>query len=54
MEVPPRNLQDLKDLLLTPWCQIPQGHLQRSCGVHASTGQSCFGGTRGTYTILDR
>ncbi|KAK3570501.1 hypothetical protein QTP86_020077, partial [Hemibagrus guttatus] len=24
MEAPPRNLQDLKDLLLTSWCQIPQ------------------------------
>ncbi|KAK3556871.1 hypothetical protein QTP70_022374 [Hemibagrus guttatus] len=24
MEAPPRNLQDLKDLLLTYWCQIPQ------------------------------
>ncbi|KAK3520359.1 hypothetical protein QTP70_023838 [Hemibagrus guttatus] len=24
MEVPPRNLQDLKDLLLTSWCQIPE------------------------------
>ncbi|KAK3543217.1 hypothetical protein QTP70_013687 [Hemibagrus guttatus] len=24
MEGPPRNLQDLKDLLLTSWCQIPQ------------------------------
>ena len=23
-EAPPRNLQDLKDLLLTCWCQIPQ------------------------------
>ena len=23
-EAPPRNLQDLKDLLLTAWCQIPQ------------------------------
>ena len=22
---PPRNLQDLQDLLLTSWCQIPQG-----------------------------
>ncbi|XP_053538195.1 disks large homolog 3 isoform X3 [Ictalurus punctatus] len=29
-------------------------HLQRSCGVRASTGQSCFGGTRGTYTILGK
>uniref|UniRef100_A0A671S2R6 Integrin alpha-5-like n=1 Tax=Sinocyclocheilus anshuiensis TaxID=1608454 RepID=A0A671S2R6_9TELE len=34
MEAPPRNLQDLKDLLLTTWCQI-----QGSSGVHASTGQ---------------
>ncbi|MCI4382883.1 hypothetical protein PGIGA_G00019780 [Pangasianodon gigas] len=24
IEHPPRNLQDLKDLLLTSWCQIPQ------------------------------
>jgi len=24
MEAPPRNLQELKDLLLTSWCQIPQ------------------------------
>uniref|UniRef100_A0A8P4K6M0 Transposable element Tc1 transposase n=1 Tax=Dicentrarchus labrax TaxID=13489 RepID=A0A8P4K6M0_DICLA len=24
MEAPPNNLQDLKDLLLTSWCQIPQ------------------------------
>ncbi|KAK3543802.1 hypothetical protein QTP70_028095, partial [Hemibagrus guttatus] len=24
MEAPPLNLQDLKDLLLTSWCQIPQ------------------------------
>jgi len=24
MDAPPRNLQDLKDLLLTSWCQIPQ------------------------------
>ena len=24
IEAPPHNLQDLKDLLLTSWCQIPQ------------------------------
>ncbi|KAF7659717.1 hypothetical protein LDENG_00294150 [Lucifuga dentata] len=24
MQAPPHNLQDLKDLLLTSWCQIPQ------------------------------
>ncbi|KAK3531066.1 hypothetical protein QTP70_009444, partial [Hemibagrus guttatus] len=24
METPPYNLRDLKDLLLTSWCQIPQ------------------------------
>jgi len=29
MEAPPHNLQDLKDLLLTSWCQIPQ-HTFRS------------------------
>lgn len=26
---------------------VTPGHLQRSCGVHASTGQSCVGGMRG-------
>lgn len=29
------------------------GYHQRSCGVHALMGQSCFGSTRGAYTILD-
>ncbi|XP_062845349.1 uncharacterized protein LOC134303830 isoform X2 [Trichomycterus rosablanca] len=24
MEAPPHNLEELKDLLVTPWCQIPQ------------------------------
>uniref|UniRef100_A0AAY5L8T0 Carboxypeptidase E n=1 Tax=Esox lucius TaxID=8010 RepID=A0AAY5L8T0_ESOLU len=28
MEAPPRNLQDLKDLLLISWCQIPQHHFR--------------------------
>ena len=28
MVAPPRNLQDLKDLLLTSWCQIPQHTLR--------------------------
>ncbi|KAF4092863.1 hypothetical protein AMELA_G00025210 [Ameiurus melas] len=28
-------------------------HLQMSCGVHASMSQSCYGGTRGTNTILE-
>lgn len=26
-------------------------HLKRSCGVHASIGQCCFGAKRGTFTI---
>ncbi|KAK3563225.1 hypothetical protein QTP86_018278 [Hemibagrus guttatus] len=30
------------------------GHLQGSSGVHASTGQGCFGSKRGTNTILGR
>ena len=29
-------------------------HLQGSRGVHASTGQGCFGSKRGTNTILGR
>jgi len=46
MEAPPRNLQDLKDLLLTSWCQIPQ---------HTFRGLvECFGSKRGTNTILGR
>ncbi|KAF7642467.1 hypothetical protein LDENG_00257450, partial [Lucifuga dentata] len=36
MEALPRNFQDLKDLLLTSWCQIPQ-EPSEVCGVHAST-----------------
>lgn len=48
MRAPPLNLQDLKDLLniLVP---DTTSHLQRSCVVHAWTGQSCFAITRGTY-----
>lgn len=47
----PRPVQDLKDLL--PNVLVPEttGHVQSSCGVHASTYQSCFGSTKGTYTI---
>ena len=53
---PPQNLQDLKDLLLIFWCQIPQSTFrpQGSCGVHASACWCCFGGTRGTNSILGR
>lgn len=32
----------------------PTAHLQRSSGVHASTGQGCFGSKRGTDTIFGR
>ena len=51
IEAPSCNFQDLKDLLLTSWCQIPQ-HLQGSSGVHALTGLSCFGTKRGTTQYL--
>ena len=30
------------------------GHLQGSCGVHASAGRRCFGSTRKTNSILSR
>ncbi|CAH2314370.1 Hypothetical predicted protein [Pelobates cultripes] len=49
MEAPPHNLQDLTDLLLMYWCQIPQDAFR----VHASIHQSCFGSTRGIYTMAD-
>lgn len=29
-------------------------YLQRCCGLHALMGQSGFGGTKGTYTVLGR
>ncbi|KAK3541647.1 hypothetical protein QTP86_033848, partial [Hemibagrus guttatus] len=32
----------------------PTAHLQGSSGVHASTGQGCFGSKQGTDTILGR
>lgn len=44
------NLQDLKDLFLTVWCQIQQHTV--SCVVHASMGPFCFDGKKGTYSIL--
>ena len=50
---PPRNLQDLKDLLLIFWCQIPQDTF-RGLVVNASIGRRCFGGTRRTNSRLDR
>lgn len=36
------------------WLTIPHAtaQLQRSYGVHASKGQSCFGSTKSTYEIL--
>ncbi len=43
---PPPNLQDLKALPL-----MSHNNVQRSCGVYASTHQSCFGSTRETYSI---
>lgn len=53
MKVPPQNLQDLKDVLLTSLCQIPEitaAHLQGSGGVHASMDQGCFSSQTGTDT----
>ncbi len=44
-----RNMQDLKDLLLMSWCQIPQeifGGLVESVLRHTS---ELFGSMRGTY-----
>lgn len=51
MEGPPRNLQDWGSAanILVP---NTTAHIQTSCGVHASTGQSCFACERGTYIIL--
>ncbi|KAK3510120.1 hypothetical protein QTP70_026836, partial [Hemibagrus guttatus] len=53
VEAPPRYLQDLKDLLLRFWCQIPQhtfGDLVESMPRQVG----CFGSKRGTNTILGR
>lgn len=49
---PPCNLQDLKGSS----ANVPDttGQVQRSCEVHASMHQSCFGSTRGTYMTLTR
>lgn len=47
MEAPPCDLQQLKDLLLL----TSSANLQRSGRVDASAGQSCSGGTSGTYAI---
>lgn len=51
----PCNVQDLQDMLL-PALLLPDttGHVQRSCWVHTVMHQSCFGSTRGTYTILGK
>ncbi len=51
-KAPPHSLQDLMDLLLMFWYQIP--HIQRSCEDYASTHQSCFGSLRGTFMILHK
>ncbi|MBN3307929.1 BT1A1 protein, partial [Amia calva] len=40
MEAPPRNLQDLKDLLLTSWCQIPQHTFRVDVTLDPETAQN--------------
>ncbi|KAK3520060.1 hypothetical protein QTP70_011983 [Hemibagrus guttatus] len=45
MEDPSHNLEDLEDLLLTSWCQIPQ-HTFRDL-VESMPGQGCFGSKTG-------
>ena len=52
MEAPPRNLQDLKDLLTNVLVLDTTGHLHGSCRVHASAGRRCFSGTRRTNSIF--
>ncbi|KAF7666841.1 hypothetical protein LDENG_00089500, partial [Lucifuga dentata] len=49
---PTSQLTGLKGFAANVLVPYTTGHLQRTCGVHASTGQSCFDGTWGTYTIL--
>lgn len=48
MKAPPRNSHNIKDLLLTSWCQIPK----RSFEVHVLMYQHCFGDARRICTIL--
>ncbi|KAK3570580.1 hypothetical protein QTP86_023642 [Hemibagrus guttatus] len=38
MEATPRNLQDLNDMLLTSWCQIPQHSFRNLVDVFAAKG----------------
>lgn len=45
MKASPHNLQDLRDILYH-WCLGDR--YQKTCGIHASMGQSCFGRIRGT------
>lgn len=50
---PPRKLEDLEDLLLTSWCQIPQ-HLQGSDGEHALMCQSCYTAKGGPTQYINK
>lgn len=52
MEARPRNIQDTMNAnVFVPYTTA---HLQRSYGVYTLMGQSCFSGTRATYTVLDQ
>lgn len=48
---PPCNVQDLKDLLVKSWCQIPHHTFGVSSGVHASMALRCFSSKRGNATL---
>lgn len=51
-DVPSTGRDTLKETVANSF--VPDSTAHTSCGVHASTGQSCLGGTRETYTILGR
>ncbi|KAK3569192.1 hypothetical protein QTP86_026470, partial [Hemibagrus guttatus] len=50
---PTSQLTGLKGSAANILVADPTAHLQGSSGVHASTGQGCFGSKRRTNTILD-
>lgn len=47
-EAPPPDLGSATDSLVPD----TTAYLQRSSGVHALTGQGCFGGKKGTYWVV--
>ncbi|KAK3517616.1 hypothetical protein QTP70_013286 [Hemibagrus guttatus] len=51
---PTSQLTGLKGSTANILVPDPTAHLQGSSGVHASTGQDCFGSKMGTNTILGR